>query len=172
MNEPEWLLIARDLLGQREVKGSEHNPAIVRLWQMAGMPYIADDETAWCAAFVGGVLETAGIRCTRKPNARSYTDWGHDVLESGPLMVPLGAIIVFSRPPNEWQGHVGFAVGCNRDGNLLILGGNQKDRVGIDPFHPGRVIAARWPKEYEGDLRLLRRLPLLNMTGSVSKDES
>lgn len=172
MDEPEWLSVARDMVGIREIKGSVHEPLILRLWALAGMGHVKDDETAWCAAFVGGVLETAGIRCTRKPNARSYCDWGIDCLESGPLEAPLGAVIVFSRPPSEWMGHVGFAVGQNKAGQIIVMGGNQRDRVGIDPFETGRVIAARWPVEKRTDLRLLRKLPMLNVSGPASTGET
>lgn len=170
--EPEWLEHARDLIGLREIKGTVHEPKILQLWQDAGLGHIRDDETAWCAAFVGGALHRAGFTGTRKPNARSYCDWGIDVFESGALHVPLGAVVVFSRPPSEWQGHVAFAVGFNRNAQLLALGGNQKDRVSIAPFDPGRVIAARMPAGYAHDLRLLRRIPLLNMGGAASNHEA
>lgn len=171
-DEPEWLQTARDFIGLREVKGILNEPLIMRMWATAHMSDVKDDETAWCAAFVGSTLESSGFRCTRKPNARSYCDWGVDVFESGALMVPLGAILVFSRPPSEWMGHVAFAVGYNSDGMILALGGNQKDRVGIDAFDPGRVIAARWPVESRADLKMLRRIPLLNLHGPLSTGES
>ncbi len=170
--EPPWLFEARNLIGLQEIKGTKHAPDILRLWRDAGMGHILDDETAWCSAFVGGCLQRAGIVGTRKPNARSYCDWGIDVFESGALHVPLGAVVVFSRPPNDWQGHVAFAVGFNRDGKLLALGGNQKDSVSIAPFNPGRVIAARMPAGYANDIRLLRRIPLLQMGGNLSTNEA
>jgi uncharacterized protein (TIGR02594 family) len=172
IEQPEWLLNARDMIGLKEIPGHIHEPLVVRLWEMAGMPHIQDDETAWCAAFVGGCLELAGIKSTRKPNARSYTDWGVDVLESGPLEIPLGAIVVFSRPPSEWQGHVAFAVGYNDADQLLCLGGNQKNMVRVDPFHVKRIVAARWPSEHRTDLRMLRRLPKLPINTPLSTGEA
>lgn len=172
LDEPPWLFEARELLGLREIKGSVHEPKILQLWHDAGLGHIRDDETAWCSAFVGGTLNRGGFTGTRKPNARSYCDWGIDVFESGALLAPLGAVLVFPRPPSAWQGHVAYAVGYNRDGQVLALGGNQKDSVSIAPFDPRRVIAARMPSGYFNDLRLLRRLPLLNIAGNASANEA
>lgn len=173
MDEPLWLSAARDLIGLKEIKGTVHEPRILKLWKDAGLGHITDDETAWCAAFVGGTLNAADIVGTRKPNARSFCDWGLDVFENGALAMPLGCIAVLSRPPSEWQGHVGYAVGYTPDGKIAILGGNQKDAVSIAKFDPGRVIAARWPKTGNPfDIRMLRRLPLLDIPGSISLRES
>jgi uncharacterized protein (TIGR02594 family) len=170
MDEPSWLSEGRDLLGLREIKGSAHEPKILALWEDAGLSYIKDDETAWCAAFVGGTLARAGVIGTRKPNARSYMVWGSDVFEGGPNGIPLGAIVVLSRPPSEWQGHVAYAVGHTRDGNIALLGGNQGDAVSIAKFQPGRVIAARWPTP--ASRQTLRQLPLLDMAGQTSSREA
>jgi uncharacterized protein (TIGR02594 family) len=173
-NEPPWLEEARPLQGVREIKGAKHNPQILQLWHDAYLSHIKDDETAWCAAFVGACLERAGYKSTRKPNARSYTTWGIDVIESGVLHVPLGAILVFSRPPSEWMGHVAFAVGYNKHMKILALGGNQADQVSIAPFDPGRVIAARMPIEMRADtnLLLLRRIPELAIVAPISTNEA
>lgn len=171
--EPAWLSSARDLVGLREIKGAQHEPKILQLWEFAGMSHVRDDETAWCAAFVGGTLEMAGIRCSRKPNARSYMDWGIDVLQNGALAMPLGCVAVLSRPPSEWQGHVGYPVGLTDDGFIAILGGNQSDSVSIAKFQPGRVIAARWPNTGNAfDIRMLRQLPLLKIGGNASHNEA
>lgn len=71
MTEPVWLRIARGYLGQREIVGRKHNPLILRWWQRIRAPF-TDDETPWCAGFVGGVLEEAGIKSSRSAAARSY----------------------------------------------------------------------------------------------------
>ena len=42
-----------------------------------------------------------------------------------------GCIVVFSRAGG---GHVGFLVGKDKQGNLMILGGNQSNAVNIKPF--------------------------------------
>jgi uncharacterized protein (TIGR02594 family) len=172
LDEFPWLIEARNLIGLREIKGVTHEPKILALWGDAHLGHITDDETAWCAAFVGGTLERAGVRSTRAPNARSYTSWGRDVKQGGILSVPLGSILVLDRPPHAWMGHVTYAVGYNEQGKVLCLGGNQKDSVSIVPFETGRVIAARLPAEVDGDLRMLRTIPLLKISGPTSVNEA
>lgn len=154
MNEAPWLTIARDLIGLKEIKGVENEPEILRLWRDAGLQF-TDDETAWCAGFVGGVLKRSGVKPTFSALARSYEHWGIDVFEDRKLArIPMGAVLVFSRPPSETSGHVGFAVGFTSDGRVMCLGGNQRDSVNISPFVAERILAARWPAEHADDLRI------------------
>lgn len=164
-DEPAWLTIARKYIGTREIPGRASNPLIVRWWQ-AIRQAIADDGTAWCAAYVGGVLEEAGIRSTRKANARSYLDHGR-VLDRPAL----GAVVVFARGSNGWSGHVGFVVGRNRAGNLMVLGGNQGDMVRVSAFNTDRVLGYRWPT---GSVPLPTRytLPILASDGTLSENEA
>ena len=86
--------------------------------------------------------------------------------------IPPGAVLVFDRPPNAWEGHVGFAVGWTSDGYLKVLGGNQRDSVSIADISVARLIDARWPVEFRDDLRLLRKLPLMSRIGAVSTNEA
>jgi uncharacterized protein (TIGR02594 family) len=171
MTEPAWLSIARDLIGLREIKGPTHEPEILKLWRDAGLTF-TDDETAWCAGFVGGVLKRADITPSFSASARSYMTWGSDCLANGPREIPLGAVVVFSRPPSEWSGHVGFATGITEDGNIMTLGGNQKDSVNIAPIAGARLIAARWPAEERGDLSILNRIALVTTNVPLSKAEA
>ena len=62
--EPLWLTIAREYIGVKEIAGTKHNPVIIQMWQRVMLPF-KDDETPWCAGFVGSCLERAGIRSTR-----------------------------------------------------------------------------------------------------------
>lgn len=173
MNEPAWLTIARDLIGLREIKGAQHEPEILRLWRDAGLPF-TDDETAWCAGFVGGVLKRAGIKPSGSAAARSYSRWGIDVFEDRALVrIPLGSVLVFSRPPSETSGHVGFATGFTKDGRVMCLGGNQKDSVNIAPFEAERIVAARYPIECLDDLRIqYQTLALVTTNLNSSQNEA
>lgn len=137
MNEPAWLTEARQYIGQREIKGVTHNPLIVSWWKAIKRGGIKDDETPWCAAFVGAMLENVGIISSRFESARSYLDWGKKIEHP-----ELGCIVVFSR---DGGGHVGFVVGRDERGNLLVLGGNQSDEVNIRAFSRDRVVGYRWP---------------------------
>lgn len=135
--DPQWLAIARPLVGLHEVKGAEHSPEILGMWRAIKRSGIQDDETPWCAAFAGACLERAGIRSSRFESAKSYLTWG--VRLDGPVH---GCIVVFSR---DGGGHVGFVVGMDKGGNLLVLGGNQGDAVTIKAFPTTRVTGYRWP---------------------------
>jgi len=137
MGEPRWLTAARQQIGQSEIHGRKHNPRILQWWGAIRAPF-TDDETPWCAGFVGGMLESVGIKSSRSAAARSYRNWGMRLTK--PV---LGCIVVFERGPAN--GHVGFYVGTDTRGNLRILGGNQGDAVNIKPFSPSRVLAYRWP---------------------------
>ncbi|MIA70919.1 TIGR02594 family protein [Escherichia coli] len=135
--EPRWLIEARKHIGLTEIKGAKHNPEIVQFWRNIKRGGIKDDETPWCAAFVGAMLERVGIRSTRFESAKSYLDWGEK------LDTPAyGCIVVFTRVGG---GHVGFVVGRRANGDLLVLGGNQGDAVNIRAFPTSRVSGYRWP---------------------------
>lgn len=135
--EPAWLIEARRYIGTREIPGARHEPKILAWWKAIRRGGIKDDETPWCAAFVGGCLEAVGLVSTRFESAASYLSWGQR------LEAPeVGAVVVFTR---EGGGHVGFVVGRDYAGNLLVLGGNQGNAVSIAAFARGRVTGYRWP---------------------------
>ncbi|WP_140918195.1 NlpC/P60 family protein [Limnobaculum xujianqingii] len=137
--EPRWLTLARQFLGLREIKGAKHAPEIVQFWRDIKRGGIKDDETPWCAAFVGAVLEHSGIKSSRFESAKSYLSWGVKLQQPA-----VGAIAVLSRTGG---GHVAFVVGQNSNGDLLLLGGNQNDAVNIAAFSRNRVEEYRWPTD-------------------------
>lgn len=139
MKCPTWILEARRHIGTREIKGAQHEPKILGWWKAIFRGGIKDDETPWCAAFVGACLEAVGLQSTRFESAASYRAWGRSI--DAPT---LGAIVVLSRPGGA---HVGFVVGRDLEGNLLVLGGNQGDAVNVSAFSPARLAGAayRWP---------------------------
>lgn len=163
--EPVWLTEARARMGVREIKGLQHESWILRWWKAIKRGGIKDDETPWCAAFVGGCLEAAGIESSRHEAARSYLSWGQ------PLVEPvLGAVVVFSR--DGGGGHVGFVAGRDEQGRLLVLGGNQGDAVNIRPFDSVRVIGYRWPAGLPAP-KDPTQLPVFNLAGMpVSRNEA
>lgn len=158
--DPRWLVAARKYLGLKEVVGSGNNPEIVAMWVKLGLPF-RDDATPWCAGFVGFVFESAGIHSTRSGLALSYSNWGV------PLKSPaVGCVVTFTRVGG---GHVGFIVGKDQSGNLMVLGGNQSDAVNIKPFAPARATSFRWPA---GEPLLTGSLPVVNSNGVVSTNEA
>jgi uncharacterized protein (TIGR02594 family) len=140
-----WMRETDRWLGLKEIGGSKHHPQILSWWEATKQSY-RDDETAWCAAYVGGILEEIGIESTRSAAARSYEKWGEAV--TAPTY---GAITVFWRGSKSgWQGHVAFLVGVTKAGELLCLGGNQGDAVTVAKFSRDRLLGFRFPKgDYE-----------------------
>lgn len=138
MTQP-WIVEARKLIGVSEVKGAKHAPEILQMWRDIKRGGIKDDETPWCAAFVGAMLERAGIKSSRFESAKSYLSWGVRIEAPVP-----GCIVVFTR---DGGGHVGFVVGQGKVGNLQVLGGNQGDAVNVRSFSRARVTGYRWPAD-------------------------
>lgn len=140
MNEPKWLSLARAEIGTLEKPGDGDNPKILQYAKDAGIASIINhDSVPWCAAFVGAMLTRSGIIPSGKANARSYDEWGKRL--NGPV---LGCVVVLTRPPNTWQGHVGFCLGA-QDHLIQLLAGNQGDKVSIASFNRNRVSSFRWP---------------------------
>lgn len=133
-----WVHEAEKHIGLDEIKGPQHAAEILQFWKDIKRGGIKDDETPWCAAFAGAMLERAGIRSTRFESAKSYLDWGVELAE--PVY---GCIVVFTR---EGGGHVGFVVGTDGAGRLLVLGGNQGNQVNVRAFPLDRVSGFRWPE--------------------------
>ncbi|WP_249963554.1 TIGR02594 family protein [Histophilus somni] len=139
MNNPTWLIEANKHQGLKEIQGEKHHPEILRWIKELG-GWFSDDETPWCGTFVAHCLKTAN-----KPypkhwyRAKAYTEFGTK------LHKPLyGCIAVFER---QGGGHVGFVIGEDNQGNLLILGGNQNNQVNIRTFKKDRLLAYVWPEE-------------------------
>lgn len=167
MSKPVWLEQAEKYVGLEEIKGPKHNAQILSWWKKIKQSFV-DDETAWCAAFVGGVLEEVGITSTRSAGARSYNKWGQEL--DGPA---IGCVVAFWRgSPTGWSGHVGFVVGKNAKGNIMVLGGNQGDKVSVAAFDTARVLSYRWPHGHPLPTTGLNRLPTLALNGPLSTNEA
>lgn len=160
--KPAWLTEAEKYIGLKETPGLAHESKILNMWQAIKMGGIKDDETPWCAAFVGAMLEASGIQSTRSGWAKSYLKWGAWLPRPS-----LGCIVIFDRAGGG--GHVGFAVGYDGSSRIMVLGGNQGNEVNIKPFDSSRILGYRWPKEL--DFPLLA-LPSFSNRETVSTDEA
>lgn len=161
LDEPLWLRIARADLGVAEIPGKDTAPAI-RKWLIELKAWWTDDETPWCATAVAHWMRQAGEELPLHwYRARAWLDWGVPLVRA-----TVGAVVVFAR---EGGGHVGLVVGQDQRYRLLVLGGNQGDRVSIAPFPFDRVIGYRWPRGY----RVYQEsLPVLRSDASTSTRET
>lgn len=126
-------------LGLEEWPGAKHNPDILKMFADVGHR-VGDDETPWCAAFVGSVLSSLGLPHTGKLNARSYETYGTQVNE---LTALPGDIVVFWRGSKDsWQGHVAFLVRFEGQ-SVIVRGGNQGNKVSDAAYPTSRIVAIR-----------------------------
>lgn len=137
--DQKWLTVARKYVGLREIPGKEHNPTILR-WLKELHAWWYEDETPWCGTFVAAVMRETGYVLPKAwYRARAWLEWG--TVLNAPVF---GCVVVFARVGG---GHVGFVVGRDKQGRLLVLGGNQSNRVSVAPFGTDRVLGYRWPLE-------------------------
>lgn len=137
--EHNWLDIARAELGQRGKPGPEHNPRIIQ-YHRATTLQATSDEVPWCSSFANWCMERAGIRGTRSAAARSWLKWGRELKEPR-----RGCVVVLRRGRNPAAGHVGFYMG-ERKGRIILLGGNQGNRVCTVSFPARDLLGYRWPE--------------------------
>ena len=133
-----WMDVAEVELGVVEKSGKVAHPRILTYFEVYGHPEVKDDETAWCSAFANFCMEGAGIRGTMSLAARSWLRWGKACKPKD------GAVMVFKRGTQSWQGHVGFYVG-ETSTHYKILGGNQGNSVSIRNYSKDDLLGARWP---------------------------
>ena len=95
--------------------------------------------------------------------AKAWADWGYPV--SAPVY---GAVAIFDR---KGGGHVGIVTGMDTMGRIMVLGGNQGNRVSEIPFDVDRVVEYRWPKKFIKDLHY-GALPIIVSTAHSSRNEA
>lgn len=135
---PPWMPIAIKELGVSEIPGNlHHNPRIIQYHQATTLK-ATTDEVPWCAAFVNWCLQQCNLKGTNKANARSFLNLTYEI-----DLPAYGCIAILKRGNNEFQGHVGFVVYDGKD-QIMLLGGNQGDKVSIKPFKKSDLLGLRW----------------------------
>lgn len=138
-NELPWLAEARKHIGLKEIPGAKNNP-VISAWLKGLGAWWTDDATPWCGAFAAHCLKAAGRDIPKNWfRAREYETYGLQLTRPA-----YGCIVTFTR---QGGGHVGFVVGEDAAGNLLVLGGNQADGVNIAAFPKARATSYRWPSK-------------------------
>ncbi len=134
---PKWLYLANSLIGTDETT-REGARAVAAMFASAGHPELKPKDattTPWCAAYVCHVLEQSGQPTPRSLMARSFMQWGR------PISTPVvGCVVVLQRGARGGPfGHVGFYAGETAT-HVLVLGGNQSDKVCVAKFPKSRVL--------------------------------
>lgn len=139
VNLPDWLKTAMKEIGTKEIKGSEHNPDIIRYHSYTAGKY-GTDEIAWCGSFAAMCMATSKYDLPSYPErALSWLNFGRNA--DGPK---IGSIAVKGR---RGGGHVGLVISCDGD-DLYLLGGNQNDEVNIKRYKIADFIDFRVPLNY------------------------
>lgn len=137
MSQLPWMEEANRYVGLTEFPGASHNSVILH-WLDKLSAWWRDDETPWCGTFVAHCLSEAGYAVPKYwMRAKAWAEWGTRL--STPAA---GCVVVFER---QGGGHVGFVVGRTAVGHLMVLGGNQGNKVSIAPFDRARVVGYYWP---------------------------
>lgn len=149
--DPPWLYYAKTKLGIHEVSGDGDNPYIVECLRDAGLPAnLLHDKTAWCGSFANKCLKVSGHKGPPGPAAARH--WALPCKQLVQLVEPAhGCILVFTRPPNPAEGHVGFwdaADSHENDWFYNVLGGNEDNSVKVKPYQKSRYIGSFWPADY------------------------
>lgn len=141
---PAWLTWARAEVGTTEIVGPRHEQRVLEYWDIGKVPLdVNDDETPWCAAFACAAIEATAhnrYRSPRTARARGFEPGPHTKVCDNVV----GAIVVLSSDRGAASGHVGFLESVSKD-RVLLLGGNQGNRVCVASFPLARVVAVVWP---------------------------
>jgi len=142
MGDPRWFSLAEEEKDTSEVAGDEDNPRIIEYLKSVSWPkeFKLHDEISWCSAFVNFCMLSAGETGTNSAAARSWLRWGQH------LKNPRFGCVVVMRRGTGWQGHVGFWIGT-KGKNMVVLGGNQGNKVCIASFPESSLLGYRWPND-------------------------
>ncbi len=133
-----WLDVASEEHGTAEVQGGE-NQRILEYFRSTRY-HAKEDEVPWCAAFVCWCLEQAKMENPSTARSRDFLDYGVELDGWRP-----GCIAVLWRgSPTATTGHVGFVVESIGD-QVVLLGGNQGNRVDLAIYPKTQVLSYRWP---------------------------
>lgn len=125
--------------GVSEIVGEKNNARILEYHATTSLK-AHDDETPWCSSFVNWCMVNTGEEGTGSAAAASWLTWGRavDIRDFQP-----GDIAVLSRVGGH---HVGFIV-ATVGTYVLLLAGNQGNRVSVAPFPMNRLVGVRRPLE-------------------------
>lgn len=130
--------LAQRFIGVGEIKGTLDNPQILAMLKLDGS-WPEHDEVPWCSAFVNYIAWLLRLPRSKSLAARSWLEVGVPVNQ--PDAIVDSDIAILSR---DGGGHVGFFAGFDHNKQeILLLGGNQSDKVCVASFSITRLIGIR-----------------------------
>ena len=135
-----WIQIAFDELN-KNISENGANPEILKYFshtQLTGKD-AQTDQTPWCAAYVNYCLEISGVLGTSSALAYSFKGYGTNLENNSTY----GAIAIMN------YSHVGFVIGQDTKGRIILLGGNQSNAVNTSPNSSFDVLKYVYPSNYK-----------------------
>jgi uncharacterized protein (TIGR02594 family) len=159
--KPDWISIAEEELGEKEIAGKQHNPRILE-YHATTRRRPKKDESPWCASYVNWVLKQSGYEGAGSSWSHDWKVWGDGLLKPAVGSV---AFIDWGKvdPTKSGFGHVGFVVGKTAKNRIVLLGGNQSDQVRYTAFKESHIQAYRVPKGYRPSPNLYD-LPIMEIS--------
>ena len=162
--ELSWIAEARKYVGQKEIKGSKHNPLFLS-WLKKLKAWWANDESAWCGLYIAHCLETAKVAYPKHwYRALDYLNYGTRLIQPA-----YGCVAVKTR---KGGGHVCFVVGQTKEGKLVCLGGNQNDMVCYALYDKEDFEAFMWYGKTSRPAQERYNLPILSDIKATSITET
>jgi uncharacterized protein (TIGR02594 family) len=139
VKEPERIKFAKKEIGEKEIKGKEHNPRIIEYHSTTTLKATAD-ETAWCSAFVNWCFKQAAYEGTNSAAALSWEKWKKGKKYAKPAYGSVAVIAYYTEgeTSRNGSGHGGFVVG-KQGSKIVVLGGNQDNRVKLSAYNPNSI---------------------------------
>ena len=135
-------------IGVAELAGAAANPIVLAMLQLLD-DNVCDDTVPWCGAFVHFVAWLWDLPRPHSLRARAWLHIGAPVaLEDATIGYDV-VVLKRGREPQPGPevtaapGHVGFFAGFDGPYRVLVLGGNQGDRVSVLSFSRLAVLAVR-----------------------------
>lgn len=143
MADQNWIIEAKKCVGIQEVK----DQLTIKGWAKTMGPKWYSDQVdptksdgfgPWCGLFVAHCMYVAKIALPDNYfRASSWLSWGQKL--DKPVA---GCVVTFTR---NGGGHVGFVLGVTANGKLVVIGGNQGNKVCIEIFDPAKATGYRYP---------------------------
>lgn len=171
VGRPLWLEAGLKFVGTKEVIGPKDSATIIDWAKDEGgdiAKSYTHDSIPWCALFANMMLTKAGLKGTE-------TLWALDFAGKWPSTKLIGpAVGAFAPMLRNGGGHIICVVGRDQHGNIMGLGGNQKDKVSIVPFPMSRLNKGFWwPSSVPPPVKIgITALPVVRSDGKVSSNEA
>lgn len=126
------------LFGEYESIKGKPNPSLNDLIRRF-IPNGDISTTPWCSAFIVECTLVTGYENTQSLAARSWLNVGECSMADPK---PGDIVVLWRESKDSWKGHVGFWI-KEKDGEVLIYGGNQGDRVTFMWYDSSRILGIR-----------------------------